>query len=175
MRPAECEIRSSDMGWLLELGVAQTLLQFFSGCNLMLTSNAAGIVDQSFTKGYPVDMGRPREFDEDYVLSQAHLLFAEQGYHGTSIDDVVNTTGLLRGSLYKAFGSKRNIFALALDRVIRDFTPSPENLDLVTVALKDLAPTDSKIRESCRAAIHGAETEFAVLLGKNLLAKAKEN
>jgi TetR/AcrR family transcriptional repressor of nem operon len=119
-------------------------------------------------------MGRPREFDEDQVLAQAHLLFAEQGYLGTSIDDLVNYTGLRRGSLYKAFGSKRNIFALVLERVIRDFTPSSENLDLLTVALKDLAPMDSRIRETCHEAINSGEIDFALLLGKNLLAKTKE-
>lgn len=61
------------------------------------------------------------------------------------------------------------------DRVFRDFTPTCENLDLVTVALKDLAPTDSTIRKKCRKAINGSKADVALLLGKNLLAKMKEN
>ena len=120
-------------------------------------------------------MGRPREFDEEQVIAQAGALFAAQGYNGTSIDDLVTSTGLLRGSLYKAFGSKRNLFALVLDATAREFTGSPEKLDLLTVALKEAAPTDSGIRERCREIVAENESEFARLLGENLLAKMKEN
>jgi TetR/AcrR family transcriptional repressor of nem operon len=120
-------------------------------------------------------MGRPREFDEEKVLALARTLFAAQGYNGTSIDDLVKTTGLLRGSLYKAFGSKRNLFALVLDGTLREFSGSVEDLDLLTVALKEVAPTDSAIRERCREIVVGNESEFARLLGDNLLSKMKEN
>lgn len=120
-------------------------------------------------------MGRPREFDENSVLSQARAIFAAQGYNGTSIDDLVKSTGLLRGSLYKAFGSKRNLFALVFDGAMRDFNGSAEDLDLLTVALKEVAPTDSRIRERCREIVAEKESEFARLLGENLLAKMKEN
>ncbi len=120
-------------------------------------------------------MGRPREFDESIVLSQARALFAAQGYSGTSIDDLVKSTGLLRGSLYKAFGSKRNLFVLVLDGAIREFTGAAEDLDILTVALKEVAPTDSVIRDRCREVVAGNETEFARMLGNNLLAKMKEN
>jgi len=120
-------------------------------------------------------MGRPREFDEERVLAQARALFATQGYNGTSIDELVKSTGLLRGSLYKAFGSKRNLFALVLEGAIREFTGSAEDLDLLTVALKEVALTDSVIRERCREIVAGNEARFARLLGSNLLAKMKEN
>lgn len=120
-------------------------------------------------------MGRPREFDEERVLTQARTLFAAQGYNGTSIDELVKSTGLLRGSLYKAFGSKRNIFALVLEGAIREFTGSVKDLDLLTVALKEVAPTDAVIRERCREIVAGNEAKFAHLLGSNLLAKMKEN
>jgi len=120
-------------------------------------------------------MGRPREFDESNVLSQARALFAAQGYNGTSIDDLVKSTGLLRGSLYKAFGSKRNLFVLVLDGAIREFTGAAEELDILTDALKEVAPTDSAIRDRCREVVAGNETEFARMLGNNLLAKMKEN
>jgi len=68
--------------------------------------------------------GRPREFDEDKVLSAAANAFWQRGYHATSIDDLCEATGLLRGSLYGAYGDKRGIFLAALDhycegRVVR--------------------------------------------------------
>jgi TetR/AcrR family transcriptional repressor of nem operon len=119
-------------------------------------------------------MARPRAFDESVVLSQARALFASQGYNGTSIDDLVRVTGLLRGSLYKAFGSKRNLFEMLLADVASAFDKSTENLDLLTVALKDLAPHDAQIRKLCRSIIEGNKSKFSELLGKNLLAKMKE-
>jgi AcrR family transcriptional regulator len=61
-------------------------------------------------------MARPREFDEDEVLDRALATFWEHGYEGTSIDELVEATGLGRASLYGAFGDKEQIFAKALDR-----------------------------------------------------------
>jgi hypothetical protein len=55
------------------------------------------------------------------------------------------------------------------------FDFSEESLDLLTVALKDLAPVDKRVREIC-SQITGSQIErFAHLLGTNLLAKMKEN
>ncbi|MFM1779653.1 MAG: hypothetical protein RIS51_798 [Actinomycetota bacterium] len=119
-------------------------------------------------------MARPRAFDEAVVLSRARELFASQGYNGTSIDDLVKATGLLRGSLYKAFGSKRNLFEVLLAQIASNFERSPENLDLLTVALKDLAPEDKQIRKICSAIVGKDDADFSSLLGNNLLAKLKE-
>jgi AcrR family transcriptional regulator len=120
-------------------------------------------------------MARPRAFDEATVLAQSRALFATQGYNGTSIDDLVKATGLLRGSLYKAFGSKRNLFELVLADAAQDFGSTPENVDLLTVALKDLAPHDSRVRALCRSIVGNDTHTFAELIGNTLLTKMKEN
>lgn len=60
--------------------------------------------------------GRPREFDEDKVLLAAAHAFWQRGYHATSIDDICAATGLLRGSLYGAYGDKHGIFVASLNR-----------------------------------------------------------
>jgi TetR/AcrR family transcriptional repressor of nem operon len=62
------------------------------------------------------ERGRPREFDRDAVIAAAVEVFRAHGYHATSIEDLCQATGLLRGSLYGAFGDKRGIFLAALDR-----------------------------------------------------------
>lgn len=62
--------------------------------------------------------GRPREFDADYALRAAVGVFWQKGYHSTSIDDLCKATGVLRGSLYAAFGDKRGLFLAALDQYI---------------------------------------------------------
>ena len=58
--------------------------------------------------------GRPREFDiEDAVRAAMHV-FWTRGYHATSLTDLLEGTGLSRGSLYKAFGDKKSLFLKAL-------------------------------------------------------------
>ena len=65
-------------------------------------------------------MPRPREFDEDEVLTEAMDVFWTQGYDSTSISDLMDATGLAKGSLYKGFGDKKRLFMLALDSYLTD-------------------------------------------------------
>lgn len=64
--------------------------------------------------------GRPREFDPDQVVERAMNVFWTNGYHGTSLPDLLQATKLSRGSLYTAFGDKHGLFLCALDRYIDD-------------------------------------------------------
>jgi len=59
-------------------------------------------------------LGRPREFDEDQVLMDIMSVFWKHGYEGTGVTQIVKATGLKKGSLYKAFKSKRNMYLKAL-------------------------------------------------------------
>ena len=63
-------------------------------------------------------MGRPREFDEEKVLDQALDAFWRRGYEATSVADLMEATGLAKGSLYKAFGDKKSLFLVALRRYL---------------------------------------------------------
>ena len=65
-------------------------------------------------------MARPREFDSDEVLARAVRLFWAKGYDGTSLDQLDRATGLNRGSLYNAFGDKRQLYLAALDHYGRN-------------------------------------------------------
>lgn len=60
--------------------------------------------------------GRPREFDEDAVLDRVVETFWAQGYHATTMSDLVTASGLGRQSLYNAFGDKPALFRRALER-----------------------------------------------------------
>ncbi|MDX3235996.1 TetR/AcrR family transcriptional regulator [Streptomyces sp. ME03-5709C] len=55
-------------------------------------------------------MARPRSFDEAHVLNSAREQFWNRGYAATTLDDLVVATGLGKGSLYGAFGDKRQLF-----------------------------------------------------------------
>lgn len=60
-------------------------------------------------------MARPIAFDKDSVLDLAMTAFWKNGYNATSINDLVDATGLLRGSLYAAFKSKHGLYVAAID------------------------------------------------------------
>jgi TetR/AcrR family transcriptional repressor of nem operon len=62
-------------------------------------------------------VGRPREFEPEEVLDEAMRQFWARGYRQTSVDDLVEATGVLPGSLYGAFpGGKHALFMGSLDR-----------------------------------------------------------
>ncbi|SDW60382.1 TetR/AcrR family transcriptional regulator, transcriptional repressor for nem operon [Amycolatopsis xylanica] len=67
-------------------------------------------------------MSRVREFDTDEVIQKAMEVFWTHGYEGTSIQDLAEATGLGRGSLYAAFGSKHGLYELALQRYVLQTT-----------------------------------------------------
>ncbi len=61
-------------------------------------------------------MARPREFHFDEALDRAVETFWSKGYEATSIQDLVDSMGIHRGSLYTAFGDKQSLFLRVLDR-----------------------------------------------------------
>lgn len=65
-------------------------------------------------------MARSREFDYDVVLRAARDLFWERGYVATSLAQLQAATGLSRSSLYETFGSKRELFGLAMSNYLSE-------------------------------------------------------
>ena len=69
-------------------------------------------------------MGRPRQFDPEDVLDRAMHEFWEHGYRDTSVDDLVEATGVRPGSLYNAFnGGKHELFMESLERYSKLVVP----------------------------------------------------
>lgn len=95
-------------------------------------------------------MPRVKLFDKDDVLKKAMLLFWDKGYHATSIQDLVNTLGINRGSLYDTFGGKKNLFEQALAlyckeniKITREFLQSEESVKLAIKKLFQVFIDDS--------------------------------
>ncbi len=65
-------------------------------------------------------MARPREFDVDEALKAAMEAFWDRGFEATSLADLMEATGLQKGSIYKAFGSKHEFFTQAVARYLDD-------------------------------------------------------
>ncbi|MER5405749.1 TetR/AcrR family transcriptional regulator [Streptomyces sp. NPDC002769] len=85
--------------------------------------------------------------------------FQCNGYDGTSIQDLVEATGVGRGSLYAAFGSKEGLYLAAMDRyrdryalplveILRQGAPGRELLHSVLVAAIDDIVRDGS-RRAC--------------------------
>jgi AcrR family transcriptional regulator len=78
-----------------------------------------------------ISRGRPREYNEDNVMSALLGLFWDKGYEATSLSDIMTATGLRKGSLYSLFGGKRDMYLKALMRYERDYVA------MVCIMLKD--------------------------------------
>ena len=64
--------------------------------------------------------GRPRAFDKDEAVSTARRLFHERGFDGVGVAELGEAMGVKPPSLYAAFGSKRNLYQLALKDYVND-------------------------------------------------------
>lgn len=65
-------------------------------------------------------MARTKTFDENAVLDKAVHLFWEKGFLATSAEDLVNTLGICRASLYDTYGNKRELFIKSLKKYIEE-------------------------------------------------------
>ena len=61
-----------------------------------------------------------KSFDVDKAVEKAMLLFWKKGYTDTSLAELLETTGLTKGSFYNAFGSKRELFIKTLMKYDRE-------------------------------------------------------
>jgi AcrR family transcriptional regulator len=59
--------------------------------------------------------GRPRLRSDDEILQAALLAFAEHGYEGMSLRNLNSELGLSRGTINQRFGSKQQLWYVAVD------------------------------------------------------------
>ena len=67
-------------------------------------------------------MGRPKEYAREEVLDAATQVFWENGYEGTSVNELVEATGLHRRSMYEEFGDKDGLFLECIDHFVHETT-----------------------------------------------------
>ncbi|GED58662.1 TetR/AcrR family transcriptional regulator [Brevibacillus formosus] len=59
-------------------------------------------------------MARSKEFDTTLVLHKAMEVFGHYGYEGASLQNLLDGLGIARQSLYDTYGTKRDLFLLAV-------------------------------------------------------------
>lgn len=84
-------------------------------------------------------MPRHKEFDPEKTLDDVMRLFWKKGYTVTSVEDMVQHTGVSRYGLYGTFGGKHDVFMAALDRYANQIVPEK--------FLKPLQAPDAGLRE----------------------------
>ena len=82
---------------------------------------------------------RAREQRRAAVLNVARRIFADKGYHATSIDDIIEAAGIARGTFYLYFESKRAIFDELLDEL---FTTLQAQVRRIEVGPNALPPVE---------------------------------
>jgi TetR/AcrR family transcriptional regulator, transcriptional repressor for nem operon len=60
-------------------------------------------------------MPRIKAFDETAMVEKAKNLFQLKGYEGTSMQELVDTLGISRSSLYDTFGDKHQLYCKTLN------------------------------------------------------------
>ena len=71
---------------------------------------------------------------KEEILTQAASLFAKHGYAGADTQLLIETIGIGKGTVYRYFPSKRELFLAAVDRVMRMVI---ERVDQSTAGLDD--------------------------------------
>ena len=101
-------------------------------------------------------VGRPRGFDEDQVLDAVMAVFWRQGYEGTSMADLLEATGLHKGSLYQAFGDKHALFVRALRRYIANLKAEMSGVLMgAPTAFEGIRNAMHKVVNMCMEGEHG--------------------
>jgi len=100
----------------------------------------------------PVRAGRPRRSSAEVLADAAAELFLEQGYAGTTVDDVARRAGVSRGTFFNYFASKADTFWVEADRT----------LALLPDALRASGPEGDPVRGAAAALVglaraHGAD------------------
>lgn len=74
---------------------------------------------------------------ESEILTAAARIFREKGYHGTSVRDIAEAVGLLKGSLYHYIRSKEQLLAKLFEGSLGDTI-----VELESIAARDASATE---------------------------------
>ncbi|MCF6515899.1 TetR family transcriptional regulator [Lactobacillus sp. S2-2] len=119
-------------------------------------------------------MGRNKKYQQVDVIEKMTDLFIQKGYTAASLDDLVKVTGMLRGSLYSAFGSKQKMFILALQNCLKNSQTSDKTLGMIVISMMELSNKSEQIKQIIKDWYKKNKGQFIEnLIGSYLIKKAK--
>jgi AcrR family transcriptional regulator len=107
----------------------------------------------------------------DQILTAAMACFARQGYHASSMDDVVRESGLSVGAIYTYFSSKEDLFLALAD------ARSAESLAYMNDLFRSPGPMADKCREAVDFFFRHLTEDFVPLarMGVEFLSEAAKS
>jgi AcrR family transcriptional regulator len=84
------------------------------------------------------------------ILEAAKRVFAEAGYHGASINAIIERAQIARGTFYLYFESKAAVFDSILDEAMRDLRGRIHRIDVET---PNATPPQQQLREQVVATL----------------------
>ena len=102
--------------------------------------------------------GRPRKTDPETVLNAAMELFWDRGFERTSMNDLVEHTGMAKPGLYATFGDKETIYTKALKHyfenlggpLLQDLSKSADPIDVVLRRVLEAVAVSATKKENPR-------------------------
>lgn len=139
------------------------------GMSLRDISGLFGVIEQTReeTLGEESEEGAQVTDRRDRIIANATRLFAAKGYHGTTIDEIVQATGIAKGTFYIYFDSKEELLVEVIKRLIDD------TLKRIDWALEErdekdfIARIEAKGREMLDLYLHQSELLY-MLLGETV-------
>ena len=93
-----------------------------------------------------------KEFRTAELLEAARRLFAEQGFHATTVEDIAAAAGVAKGTVYLYYKSKHDVYWAALERGITEL------LHEIETRLEAEAAPEDKVRAFIAIKIRYFET-----------------
>jgi len=107
----------------------------------------------------PLTPERRRAMTRQHLLDAAAIVFARDGFHGATLDEVAAAAGFSKGAVYSNFKSKEDLFlALFDERIDRQFAVVSEALDSGSHDMEEQFP---RIRQVVR--MSSWDDEFVTL------------
>jgi AcrR family transcriptional regulator len=102
---------------------------------------------------------------DEKILDAARTLFSSKGYHETSMDDIVEESGLSKGAIYGHFESKEKLFLAVQQRKLDAKLKTMESLFSAEDSAKERLQKalDSQFDENCGATREGCMMHLEIL------------
>ncbi len=88
------------------------------------------VKDKAATETYRPAQQKRSAKTETKLLAAAEQLFAERGYMGTKIADIIALSGCSTGSFYHRFGDKEGLARVLVERFVADTSEALNSIDL---------------------------------------------
>lgn len=113
--------------------------------------------------------GRPRCLEKNVaILDAAVALFLENGFDGTSMDEVARHAGVSKQTVYSHFSSKEQLFSEAIHSKIAEYSPA------LTLSKLDQHTMEGELSAVCHSYAELMVSEDAIAVYRVLVAAANK-